>query len=76
MPILAHFVNNGFTVIAMYLHQQGTIDVDVETTESAPLPAVIGSLVFTIILLYLFKTYYNKKAISSGAYADEVNKSL
>lgn len=76
MPILAHFVNNGFTVIAMYLHQQGTINVDVETTESAPMPAVISSLVFTIILLYLFKTYYNKRALSSASQADDKGKEL
>lgn len=76
MPILAHFVNNGFTVIAMYLHQQGSIDVDVETTESAPLPAVIGSLVFTIILLYLFKTFYDKRALSPASQADDEGKEL
>lgn len=76
MPILAHFVNNGFTVIAMYLHQQGKINVDIETTESAPLPAVLSSLGFSLVLLYLFKTYYNKRNLSSATTADDSTKVL
>jgi membrane protease YdiL (CAAX protease family) len=58
LPMIAHFVNNGFSVLMMYLYQKGTIAVDMESPEAAPWPLV---LIFTIIfgaLLYYFKKYH------------------
>jgi uncharacterized protein len=65
MAIVAHFVNNGFTVLAMYFYQRGAIDVDIEKTESAPPSAVIVSVILTIALLVIFKKFYqNRTSIS------------
>jgi len=58
MPMLAHFVNNGFSVLMMYLYQKGTIAIDMESTEAAPLPVVAGFTVVFIALLVYFKKFY------------------
>ncbi|HEY9045626.1 MAG TPA: type II CAAX endopeptidase family protein [Ohtaekwangia sp.] len=60
IPVLAHFINNGFTVIAMYLYQQGSVKMDIESSEAAPWPAVAGCGVATVLLLYIFKKMYEK----------------
>lgn len=52
-PILAHFVNNGFTVLMMYLYQQQQVDIDIDT-EVIPLDNGMVSLGLTMILLFLF----------------------
>jgi hypothetical protein len=68
MPMFAHFVNNGFSVIMLYLNQKGVVDVDVESTDVvAPWPAI---LVFALIsggLLFYFKNFFDqKKMITDG----------
>ncbi len=65
VPMLAHFVNNGFSVLMLYLNQKGVVDVDIESTEAAPWPAVI---IFTLIggaMLYYFKNFYDQKRVLS-----------
>lgn len=62
MSMVAHFVNNGFTVLAMYFYQQGILSIDMENTEPAPWQAVLFSLALTALLLYLFKSFYDKQA--------------
>jgi len=61
MPMFAHFVNNGFSVLMLYLNQKGVTDMDMESTETAPWFAVI---IFTLIagaMLYYFKKFYDQK---------------
>lgn len=55
VPILAHFVNNGFTVFMVYLHQQRMISVDIDSTESVPLSAALVAGAVTVGLLYYFR---------------------
>lgn len=55
VPMFAHFVNNGFSVIAIYLVQKKVIDMDVESTSAAPWPVVITFTLFTAALLFYFK---------------------
>ena len=50
-PMFAHFVNNGFTLLMLYLYQNGQITYDVENTASVPLESVA---IFTIIGVGLF----------------------
>lgn len=63
MAILAHFVNNAFTVTALYLYQRGLLDIDfdIESTEPAPWPAVVGSALATAVLLYAFKKFFDSR---------------
>jgi len=61
MPMFAHFVNNGFSVVMLYLNQNGVVDMDMESTEAAPWQAVI---IFTLIagaMLYYFKKFFDQK---------------
>jgi membrane protease YdiL (CAAX protease family) len=55
VPILAHFVNNGFTVFMVYLHQQKMVSVDIESTEAIPITGALLSGVITLGLLFYFK---------------------
>jgi len=61
IPMIAHFVNNGFSVLMMYLYQKGTITIDMESPEAAPWPIVIGFTAVFAILLFYFKKYYATK---------------
>jgi membrane protease YdiL (CAAX protease family) len=59
LAVLAHFVNNGFTVIGLYLFQRGIIDIDLEETSSTPWQAIVFSAACTVLLLYSYKSFYN-----------------
>ena len=62
MPMFAHFVNNGFSVIMLYLNQKGVIDVDVESTDVvAPWPAILILTLISGVLLYYFKIFFDRK---------------
>jgi uncharacterized protein len=59
LAVLAHFVNNGFTVLGLYLYQRGIIDIDLESTNSTPWQAIAFSALCTVLLLYGYKNFYN-----------------
>lgn len=61
-PIFAHFVNNGFTLLMLYLHQQGNVDVDIESIETVPWSLALGALIGCAALLYLFKQQTDQSA--------------
>lgn len=48
---VAHFVNNGFTLVMIYLFQQGIVEFDIEGTESV---SIWPTMVFAIIGAVLF----------------------
>jgi membrane protease YdiL (CAAX protease family) len=58
IPMLAHIANNGFSVIALYLHQLGRLDIDVESTKAEPWSAVLPFTLITAGLLFYFNRYY------------------
>jgi membrane protease YdiL (CAAX protease family) len=60
-PIVAHFVNNGFSVLAMYFYQQGKLEFDLEKTESVPANVVMISGVLTAGLLFYFYKYFENR---------------
>lgn len=55
VPILAHFVNNGFTVFMVYLYQRKVVSMDIESTQSVPLIGALVAFGLTTGLLYYFK---------------------
>jgi membrane protease YdiL (CAAX protease family) len=58
IPMFAHFLNNGFSLLMLYLKQLGIIDIDIDTTESAPWAAVICFAIITFgLLTYLKKSF-------------------
>lgn len=64
LAIIAHFVNNGVSVMALYLHQQGKFSFDIDSPESAPANVVIISALLTAGLLYYFYKYFQGHKIS------------
>lgn len=59
VPVTAHFVHNGFTLLILYLHQLGKVDIDVDTPEAMPWPMVIlGTIVTFVLLIYLRRLVY------------------
>lgn len=58
---IAHFVNNGFTLGMLYLHQRGLISFDIQETESTPLETVVIFFIIGGILTYIFVRYHQKK---------------
>lgn len=65
LAVLAHFVNNGVSVIAIYFYQQGTVTYDLESPESVPMNVVIISAVISSGLLYYIYNYYKRKPFSN-----------
>jgi uncharacterized protein len=55
VPMFAHFVNNGFSVLMLYLYQQKIVPLDVEKEEAAPWYAILVFALIAAVLLYLFK---------------------
>lgn len=53
--IFAHFVNNGFTLVMLYLYQQGMIDTDIDSTEPIPWTTAGLALAVCIALLIVLK---------------------
>lgn len=58
-PMVGHFINNGFTILMLYLHQKGAVSFDIENAESFPFEAV-G--IFTIVGIVLFVLYLRQFA--------------
>ena len=63
IPILGHFMNNGLTVVLIYLNNQGKLGFDPEALPPAPLPMLIASGVAGAAVLYRF---YQRYAVKQG----------
>ena len=54
-PIIAHFFNNGFTLVMLYLFQQNMVEYNIEDTEVMPWSQVIFSVGITLVLFFVFQ---------------------
>ena len=54
-PILAHIFNNSFTVIMVYLSNQGVIDFDLESTDDVSYVASLAGLLVLLAGIYYLK---------------------
>lgn len=61
-PILAHFVNNGFQVLMLFLYQRRVTTIDVDSTDAVPLSVALVGAVLSVGALVLFKRM-NKTSI-------------
>jgi len=59
VPILAHFINNGFTVLMVYLRQRQVVSVNIEDAERVSVSAGLFSLLLCLGLLYYFRRTNN-----------------
>jgi len=58
VPILGHFMNNGFTVFMLYMVQQKNIDYDIESTAAMPIASIIFSLLATAAILSFLRRQF------------------
>jgi len=58
--MIAHFVNNGVAVVAVYFHNIGKFDFDIESTESLPWYQVLLSTGILTILFFTFVRNVNQ----------------
>ncbi|TRX50945.1 CPBP family intramembrane metalloprotease [Fulvivirga sp. M361] len=61
MPVFAHFVNNGFTLVMVFLHNNGVVDFDIENSEAPSWPSVLLFTIITAGLLFYFRNHFLKK---------------
>jgi uncharacterized protein len=58
VPMFAHFVNNGFTLLMAYLYSTKAVGVNIEDTKSVPLTMALGSLLLTVLILrWIYQKY-------------------
>ena len=65
VAMFAHFVNNGFTLVMVYLFRQRVVAYDIEETDSVPLLAAAFSL--GMIALLLWAIYRQSRAENTPA---------
>lgn len=65
IPMIAHFVNNGFTLTMIYLYNQGAMDYNIEEETSIPLIYVLVYFIIWAGLTYYFRNYMMKKRAES-----------
>lgn len=58
VPIIGHFMNNGFTVFLMYLVQNKTISYDIDSTDAMPWQTILMSVVLSVGLLYYLRQQF------------------
>lgn len=67
-PIFAHFVNNGFTLLMLYMYQQDVTELNVEDTESVPVYTALLALLVTIGMLYYFRKKFLEISVQDNGW--------
>jgi membrane protease YdiL (CAAX protease family) len=60
VPIFAHFFNNAFSVIMIYLYAKKIIDIDPQDNSYLPVQYVLINLVITVALLYYIRKHFQQ----------------
>lgn len=60
-PMVAHFMNNGFTLIMLHLYNIGVVELDIESTDSLPWYQVGFGVLITALILISFKKSFELK---------------
>lgn len=67
VPIVAHFFNNGFTVLLLYLQQTGKVDFDIESTEPMEWWSILVSVLLSGAILYYLYNEFKKVPVRPDA---------
>ena len=71
IPMIAHFVHNGFTLTMLYLYNIGAVGVNMDEEDAAPMLAVVVcTMITSALLFYLYKYFNSQKTI------DEPNSTI
>lgn len=54
LPVIAHSVNNGFTLLMMYMYSTNAIGFDIDSSEPPNSIAIIPAFIISAMLLYVF----------------------
>jgi uncharacterized protein len=64
-PIFGHFINNGFTILMLFLQHRGLIDLDIESKQSSvSWLGAAASLLLTAVLLFNLKKIAQRASFS------------
>ena len=63
LAMIAHFFNNGFTLLMVYLYQQGAVKFDIEGTSEIPMSTVLVAGVIFGSLFYTFVRFVKHQEI-------------
>jgi uncharacterized protein len=55
LAVFAHFVNNGFVLVMMYLYNLKVLGINLEETKTMPVLIVISSLVLSFLTLFMIR---------------------
>lgn len=66
VAVLAHFVNNGFVLIMMYLHNIKLVTINIEETKSMPMWMVLASLVLSFGIIALIRRSTEGRRYTAG----------
>ena len=66
VPILAHLINNGLTLLLLYMYQHGSIAFDIESEASVPLGNIIFSLALGVALMVYFRQFFATRVKNHG----------
>jgi len=58
IPIFAHFINNGLSLLFLYIYQMGITNIDVDSMEAFPIQYIVLFFVLGAVSIYYLKTYY------------------
>lgn len=66
VPIVGHFMNNGFVVLTLYLQQRKIINYDIDSTAVMPWASILFSVAISVLtLFYLYRGFKSVSPTSS-----------
>jgi hypothetical protein len=63
-PVLAHFLNNGFTLTMIYLYNEGIVKMNIEDDKVLPWSTTLVFTLLGVVLLFYFRRYFFQKNIA------------
>jgi membrane protease YdiL (CAAX protease family) len=61
-PMLAHFANNGFQIILLYLYGNKMTDFNIDTAETVPWAVFLTAAIVSTVLVLYYKQHFAKNA--------------
>ena len=65
-PILAHFANNGFQVLMIYLYKSEFTSFNIDETDTVPWTVFFTSAMITLVLILYYKRHFIKESYHSA----------
>ena len=66
-PMLAHFANNGFQVIMLYLYRSEFTNFNIDETDTVPWTVFFTSATISVVLILYYKRHFMKEQSDSTA---------